>query len=295
MRFLITLAAGTLVAATPLAGQDTRQQVTTFQFPSFTTEQNWARVSVLWTASAVASIAYAKARGQTVEEYGHWLGDFFAPGWGQPNSGSAVRYARGIQNNLRSLSGTTIELLSVHDTAVTMRVSRPWVNTFTGPGHSYLGVTLDEYETVNRLFSEQVGRYLGLRYEQHIHSAWTIMTISGRGASSIVEFPRARFGSTLSATDLPTSPQLAGSWEATFAPDGRFTLTHNGQVVVSGSYELAYDQVVFRNESDALACTTPAKYRWTVNPSNGNLSFGRLADDCDGRYRVLTRRAFTRR
>lgn len=78
-------------------------------------------------------------------------------------------------------------------------------------------------------------------------------------------------------------------------PNGRFAVRKDGQLQVEGDYELTLDQIVHRNETGPLACSGTGTYRWSVNPATNALTFGRLADDCDGRFRVMTRRAYTKR
>ncbi|MFI5311695.1 MAG: hypothetical protein ACHQQ3_10705, partial [Gemmatimonadales bacterium] len=177
----------------------------------------------------------------------------------------------------------------------TLRLARPYAASFTGPGRTWYGVSLDEYELMNKLFYEQITRRLGLHLDYRVDSAWVTMSLTGRGSDAVLEFPKGTYAVTFAAQDMPDNASMAGAWESTYSPDGRFAVRHNGAVVVEGNYELSLDQVVFRNERGSTACSANGKYRWTVSKATGNLSLGRLSDDCDARFRYLTRRAFTKK
>lgn len=279
------------------AAQDVRQQGKTITFPTFTAEQNWTRASALIHSMGVGGFAFAKGRGVSAEEYGHTIGDLFAPGWGQPDAGSAIRYARGIQNNLRAMTGTTVEVLQASDTLITMRATRGWRSAF-GPSEQVYGVTLNEYETILGTFQERIARYLGLRFTQRVEDQYLIMTISGRGKNAVLDFPRGTYTNTLSAQDVPGHPEDVGAWEFTYTPDGRFIVRKNGTPFLHGDYDLVFDEIVFRNErmeNGEVGCAGPGRFRWTATPTTGALSYGRLADDCTNRVLVLTRKALTRK
>jgi ABC-type transport system substrate-binding protein len=176
------------------------------------------------------------------------------------------------------------------------RTTRPWVSYF-GPSKQINGVTLSEYETVNRSFHESIAQYLGLRYEERADSAYITMTISGRGKNAVIAFPRATYAVAFTAQEAGAATWLAGSWEATYESNGKYTLRHDGQPFVAADYELSFDELVFKNETTptGVGCSAPGRYRWTVNPANGNLSLGRIADDCANRVLFLTRRALSKK
>lgn len=287
------VAVAVLVVAAPVMGQEVQQQAKTITFPSFTVEQNWARAVSLLNANIVAGFGYAKSRGVSAEDYGHWLGKTFAPGWGQASVGTAIRYARGIQNNLRAYPGVKVEVLSAADTAVTMRTSRPYVTWFGTTSQLY-GVNIAEYDTVISATTEEIAHYLGLRYQQRIDGDWLTMTISGRGKDAVTDFPRATFTIELTAQDPGVNPDLIGSSDVTFATNGHYTISHGGKPYLIADYDLSLDEVVF-SKAPGVECSRPGRYRWTVNPVNGNLSFGRLLDDCAQRAAFFTRRAFTKK
>jgi hypothetical protein len=281
--------------ASAVTAQDAQQQPRTIVFPTLTVDQHWARATTLMTSFGVGALAFAKAHGFTAEAYGREMGKLFAPGWGAQNTGTALRLARGMQNNWSARAGAKVEVLSVNDTSITMRVAREWRTDFGATKQSY-GVTLDEYEATNAAFYDEIAKYLGLRYEQRMDSASLIVTINGHGKdASPLAFPRGIYSSVISPADIPNRAELAGTWEATYAPNNRITVRKDGAVVVEGDYELSFDEIVVKNETGSKACSGPGRYRWTANPTTHALSLGRLVDDCDGRYLVFTRRALTKK
>src|SRR5262245_7517089 len=194
------------------------------------------------------------------------------------------------------MSGMVVDVLSVNDTMIVMRTTRPYLSFF-GPTKAVLGVTLDEYETTNRVFQETIGRYLGLGYQVRVDSASTTITITGRGKNAVLDFPRATYTVAFTAQEAGTNSWLAGSWEATYGANGKYTLTHDGKPFVQADYELSLDEVVIKNETTpaGAGCSGPGRYRWTVSPENQSLTLGRIADDCATRVGFLTRRAFSKK
>jgi hypothetical protein len=288
------LAVAALAAAVPALAQDVQQQGKTIAFPTFTTDQNWARATTLMNSSSVGGFTYAKAHGATAEEYGHFLGKTYAPGWGDANTGSAIRYARSIQNNWRAFSGGISEVLSANDTLITARYSRTPYTTYFGPTKEVLGVTLDEYETINRIFQEDIGRHLGLRFTSRVDGDWVVMTISGQGSAAVMDFPRTAYRVELTAQVPGINPDLVGASEVSFAPGGKYTITHGGKPYLTADYDLSLDEIVLRNAPGA-DCAKPGRYRWTVNPANGNLTLGRLTDDCAARLAFFTGHPFIKK
>jgi hypothetical protein len=289
------LAVAALAVALPALGQSVQQQGKSITFPDFTADQNWTRAASLMNAQAVGGFAYAKAHGASAEEYGRWSAKTFGPGWGAPNSGSAIRYARSIQNNWRALRDAKFEILNVNDTLVVMRASRAYASFFGAAAKDQAtGVTLDEYETIYRVFQEEIGRHLGLRFQWRIDGDWVTMTISGRAPNAVIDFPRSTYRIELTAQDPGVNPALVGSSEVTFAPGGRYTILHDGKPYLTADYDVSLDEIVFKNAPGA-DCAKPGRYRWTVNPTSGNLTFGRLSDDCGQRSAFFARVAFTKK
>ena len=271
----------------PLAAQNVQQQSKTIQMQTYTVEQTTNRLSYLGTTSFASGIAMAKARGVSVEDYGRDMAKLFSPSWGAPNTGTAVRMARGVLWNATVWAGGNGNLVSVSDTAVTFRFQPSWAVHF-GAQKQLVGVTLDEYNRVLTLTNQGIANYLGLRYTERVDGDWVVATITGRGGDGINRFPASSYTLTLSSQQLPTRADLVGTWDWTYTPAGHYTVMHDGKPAVEGDYEISFDEITVKNERGPLACTGPAKYRWTAYV-DGRLGFGRIADDCDGRFRVLAR------
>jgi len=280
-------------AAAPLHAQAPGQQGA-IMVPALSDQERWDRSSTLMVASFTAGIASYKALGKTAEDYGHYLGELFAPGWGAPNSGSAIPMARGGLFNYSALRGSDAEFVSASDTAAIIRFRRTHV-AFFGAQRTVIGVSLDEYDQMTNAFNERLCAHLGLRCTIRNDGDWSYWTYTGRGRAAVVAFPRGTYSVTLGAQDVQHNAPLAGTWEFAWTPSGRFSVRQDGKVQVEGEYALALDQIAIKNETGPLACPGPATYRWVVDPTTNALFFGRLADDCDGRVQVLTTRGFTKK
>jgi len=81
----------------PLDAQEARQQgnaAATLAWPSWTDQQRWNRSHFLGIAHWAGLIAYAKARGEGPDQVARFFADRYAPGWGMPQSGVAIRDVR---------------------------------------------------------------------------------------------------------------------------------------------------------------------------------------------------------
>lgn len=105
---------------------------------------------------------------------------------------------------------------------------------------------------------------------------------------------------TLDETDLPTTTSQqqrsasVGTWAFAFRQGNHFAWRRNGSEMVRGSYEIKGNQITFPgDETGRAACTTTGVYTWQI--SDGQLTFTRVNDACQGRVVVLTSRPLTRR
>jgi hypothetical protein len=200
-----------------------------------------------------------------------------------------------MQNNFRATRGTTVEVLSASDTSVVLRMNRPYTVYFTGTPRAYYGTTIDEYETVSRLFVEGVAQQTGLRIDYRYDSLTATMTITGRAPNAVNDFARATYTSAYLPADVAANAALAGAFEFAYGPDGKYTVRKNGQSVAEGSYVLSFDEITLRGEGGSSACPNDGKYRWTINPTTRALTLGVLADECPARVAMLTRRALVKK
>lgn len=144
----------------------------------FTIEQRWERAASQLSVSWVAALAYAKSVGQSVDEYADFCVAFFAPGWGEPGSGS-VNIVRGMQRNYMMFPETEFELVEASATSVTARVNHPWARYF-GEDRVWYGITQDEFERVFQIFNRGLSEHLGLDFSDRTEGDWYYMTFAER-------------------------------------------------------------------------------------------------------------------
>ena len=151
-------------------------QAQAVELATYTPEQRWERAASQFAVSGVAAIAYAKSMGQTVEEYAGAVADLFAPGWGEPDSGS-LTIVRGMHRNFSLFPNAEFEIVEQSEESVTARVNRPWAGYF-GEDETWYGVTLEEYEKSNQVFLSRLCEYLGLGYEEWTDEGWAYLKFS---------------------------------------------------------------------------------------------------------------------
>ena len=172
MKWRLTLTAATLAFfATPIAAQ--AQDI---QLAEYTPQERWERAASQVSVSFVAGIAYAKSMGQSVEAYAGAVADLFAPGWGEPGSGS-LGIVRGMQRNFLLWPNCEFEIVEQSEKSVTVRATRPWAVYF-GEDQVWYGVTLNEYEKLYQVFNARLSEHLGLGYEGWVEEGWQYMKFS---------------------------------------------------------------------------------------------------------------------
>ena len=161
-----------MFAVVPSAAQDLPE------LGEYTMEQRWGRAGSQLTLGWVAAIAYAKSEGKSVEEYGNFCVEMFAPGWGEAGSGS-VNIIRGMHRNFMIWPDTEFELVEASATSVTSRMNRPWAAYF-GEDRLWYGITQDELERLFQIFNEGIANHLGLDYSERIEGDWVYSTFTER-------------------------------------------------------------------------------------------------------------------
>lgn len=290
---VLFLSVGVVCADAQETTQRVQQQSAGIQLFPYTAEQRWARNANMLDVSFAVLLAHGKKSGQTPDDIAQFLAETFKEGWGAPNSGEAVRVFRGMYRNWMMWPGSSVDVIAATDTSVTARTSRPYVASF-GTTKSLYGVTLDEYEQMMRSFNRRIAEHLGLRYTDRVESDNLVFTVSGRGSAAPGAFVPGTYAVTFTATDAGVMPDIIGTWEITYAPDGRFSVAHDGKRKYEGEYVTRLDQITFSKEQGVDGCANAGTYRWTPS-TNGTLFFGRLVDACEGRQRVLTAKALTKK
>jgi hypothetical protein len=114
--------------------------------------------------------------GQSAEQYGEYCAKLFAPGWGEPGSGT-LNIIRGVRRNFLMWTDSEFEITESSDVSVTARSNRPWARYF-GDNKPWWDVTLEEFETCFRVFNVRLAEHLGLGYKDEIKDDWFYMTFS---------------------------------------------------------------------------------------------------------------------
>jgi hypothetical protein len=140
----------------------------------FTDAQRWNRASSLGVINSAAIITLGKSKGMTIDEIGTWLGNQFAPSWARPRTPQQL--FQGMNRNWASFPDVVIEVVKSSEMEVTFRVNRPYVRNF-GDGQIVYGVTLAEYEQVNRTVNKMIAEWVGVDFESKTEGPWIITTL----------------------------------------------------------------------------------------------------------------------
>lgn len=283
-----------------LGAQEARQQGTALTLPAYTDSQLRDGLTGNLNAVVVVGVAQAKSLGRTAADFGRFGGSLVARRWGPPNSGTAIRYVRGLAFNFAGYSGAEVRVTATSDTSATVRMHRRYYLSFFGPSRQALGVTVDEYEQMTRALVSTIGQYLGLRSTMRFDGDWATVTVTGRGsAAPWVDFPNGTYTAAFSDSAAKTHPELAGAWEITYMPNGHLVLRHDGSPFIESDYEVSVDQIAFPHPEmgspGITPCSTPAAYRWMIDARTKNIRFERLADDCAPRVAFLTNVSLTKK
>ena len=92
------------------------------------------------------------------------------------------------------------------------------------------------------------------------------------------------YTTTISVADVPPEMKAAaGAWELILGEEGQYTTTHNGEVVVRGTYAVAGEQMTFSDAEGKMACLQDqASGVYTPALDGGTLTFTLVDDKCSG-------------
>lgn len=133
--------------------------------PELTVEQRWQLAAANLNAFMVAFLDVGREHGQSPEEVGMRLGEFFGPAWGgRSGTGEPERLARGMAANLLLWPGAEVSLEESEDGAYLLQHNRPWSAWFAqrGPGAPF---SVDDFEAMFNAAMASLGDYLGLDVE----------------------------------------------------------------------------------------------------------------------------------
>ena len=168
MRHASLVSAAILLCAT--AGTARAQQ----QPPGPTAEQMLAGLREQWQAFMVASIANAKARGQSPGELGVAIGHLFAPSW--PADLTPQRLARAVCADVR-LIGLECELLEDAAEQVTYRQTLPDSAQFAARFGDMGGSVGDYWGTLDAII-RTIADERGLAMDEHADGQWIVVAVT---------------------------------------------------------------------------------------------------------------------
>lgn len=91
----------------------------------------------------------------------------------------------------------------------------------------------------------------------------------------------------LSHANIPTSPEMMGTWEITFDGEGKYSLRREELLIIQGEYSVSNDTLRVEKEVGMGACasTDPGVYLLSRIPTGLKLQV--VAEPCQGRALVL--------
>jgi hypothetical protein len=112
--------------------------------------------------------------------------------------------------------------------------------------------------------------------------------------------PPPRLGTytmSIAAEDIPSNVPVearnnfVGEWQMTFAKEDQYQISKDNKVLVEGHFTFSNEQIKFKDERGALACTQEPEvengaYAWSYQDES--LTFKLVEDKCEGRRFVLT-------
>lgn len=144
------------------------------ELPSLNLEQKLDRAVGNMYAFVIAGIAYSKSLGKTPEDYGQFVGSFFAPSWEGAKGKGVSAFVIGMYINGQSDKYFTMEILEESET----RVKGRWTGLDRIKGMSdVFGVSGDEFLIVWEKAWEVIADYLGLELKQTRDEDWIVFTV----------------------------------------------------------------------------------------------------------------------
>ncbi len=147
------------------------------ELPQLTIEEKWQRAQSNLVYFIVSGIAYAKARGQSPEDFGTFTGNIAIPKWVPRGKGVKV-LMEGIWRNKKQFSNFQMEILKETETTIEARmrgygndIAKLWAES---------GVTVDDYQRFFAKKWEAIAKSLGVQYKQRVEGDWTYITASGK-------------------------------------------------------------------------------------------------------------------
>ena len=145
-------------------------QAQEIDLPDYTLDQRWTRAAQFSVNGMVQLISLGKEKGMTIEEIGTWMGEFYAPGWGEPPREPSSMIVSFHRNHMTSPNGI-VEVLEITESSASARFNAPHRAVF-GDDMVRYGITVEEYEKVMVGFAEVIAERLELEVEQRVEGEW---------------------------------------------------------------------------------------------------------------------------
>ncbi len=145
-----------------------------------TVEQKWATAEENLIYFIVCGITYAKAHGQTADDFGGWAGQVAAPLWEEEKRQNLgpLGLVEGISHDMQQFHGFMMEILDESEKRIRARMKYFGENVIHQ--QPQYGISVDEYI---RFFDRKwrvIADFLGLAYEQQVDGDWVVFTVAIR-------------------------------------------------------------------------------------------------------------------
>lgn len=154
-----------------------RAQTVDVQLPTQTDEQKRDRMQFHWATMIASAIAYAKSKGEGVDDLGQVMGKLVVPGW--PDTLSPAGLIRGMYRNSAAWKDFRMQIVAATETSVTARFNRPWARDFGRSGNMF-GVTPEDADTLMGIVYGAVAAARGLAFEQRRDGEELVVTVRRR-------------------------------------------------------------------------------------------------------------------
>jgi hypothetical protein len=148
-----------------------------FAVPKRTMELKHQRTFFQLTAVLTSGINYAKAKGQTPEEYGSYLGKLYTVGW---NAEAGFEgYVNGMLGNFeefRRPGDSVMEIIRQSENSIQFKWSTAAWEQFFG-GTEIFDVSLDDLLTCFDHIAREIAAHMGCTHRQEYEDGWLMVTV----------------------------------------------------------------------------------------------------------------------
>jgi len=144
------------------------------ELPQLTLEQKWGRSVMNLTVMNIASIAYAKSKGETPGDMGKFVGELVSPSW--EGVKGMKPFIRAMYRNWQMFKNFQMEILSESETSFIAKI-KGFGEGFVKAQENY-GVTVEEYLQFFEQIGAAISKSIGLEYKQKVEGDWVIITVT---------------------------------------------------------------------------------------------------------------------